>query len=100
MSKETVTGRTPSLPELQSLKPEQAAEAVAAFREQYPDLYTEYGKVVAKGRFSAAGPQVQNIPRSALVDMDYSVIEHRVAGMLPVFAAPCGQTEKDASDDQ
>lgn len=66
MSKKTVTERTPSLPELQSLKPEQAAEAVAAFRDQYPDLHTEFGKVVAKGRFSAVSGQVQNIPRDAV----------------------------------
>lgn len=55
---------------------------------------------VAKGRFSAKSGQMQNIPRSDLVNMDYAVIEQRVIAMHPALAAPYGQTEKDQSDDQ
>ena len=94
MTKKTVTGRNPGQPDLQSL-PETPTQAVARefvekFRERYPDVAG-----VAKGSFRCKNPQVQQIPVA-----DLSKIEHRVAAMFPVFAAPYGQMEKDTSDDQ
>lgn len=114
MNKKTVTGRNPSQPELQSLKSERAEDALAAFRERYPDLYTKFCNGLSKKAAESKGdmmgvnkcsfryknPQVQQIPREDLVNMDYAVIEQRVVAMHPALAAPYGQTEKDQSDDQ
>ena len=112
MSKKTATGRTPSLPERQSLKPEQPGDMVKALYEHNPaaraemdkrnqeqiefvnrdateqffiDVLTGKKTPAAKGRWSAASGQVQNIPRSA--------------SMPPVFAAPYGQDNKDKTND-
>lgn len=93
MNKKTVTGRTPSQPELQSLPgtPTQsvAREFVEKFRKRYPALAG-----VAKGSFRCKNPQVQQIA----VD-DLSKIEHRVLSAPPTFAAPYGQTDKDNADE-
>ena len=93
MIKKTVTGRTPSQPELQRLPgtPTQsvAREFVEKFRERYPDMAG-----AAKGSFRCKNPQVQQIPVA-----DLSKIEHRVASMSPAFAAPYGQHEKDNTDE-
>lgn len=124
MSNKTVTGRTPSQPELQSLKSEQAGDMLKAFREKHPDCHAKFwahmdgaaetananaeqffidvlsGKraPAAKGRFSAKSCQPQNIPRSALVNMDYAEIERRVTGMHPALGAPYGQSEEDKTN--
>ena len=88
MTKKTVTGRTPSQPELQCLPgtPTQAIarEFVEKFRERHPDIAG-----VAKGSFRCKNPQVQQIPVA-----DLSKIEHRVMAATPTFAAPYGQEEK------
>lgn len=88
MSKKTVTGRTPSQPELQRLPgtPTQsvAREFVEKFRARHPDIAD-----VAKGSFRCKNPQVQQIPVA-----DLSKIEHRVMAATPTFAAPYGQEEK------
>lgn len=93
MIKKTVTGRTPSQPEMQSLPgtPTQsvAREFVEKFRARHPDIAD-----VAKGSFRCKNPQVQQIPVADLVRLDYTTIEQRVTAMLPVFAAPYGQEEK------
>lgn len=93
MTKKTVTGRTPSQPEMQSLPetPTQSVvrEFVEKFRERYPDVAG-----VAKGSFRCKNPQVQQIPVA-----DLSKIEHRVASMSPAIAAPYGQHEKDNADE-
>lgn len=93
MSKKTVTGRTPSQPEMQSL-PETPTQSVARefiekFRARHPDIAG-----VAKGSFRCKNPQVQQIPVA-----DLSKIEHRVVSMSPAFAAPYGQHEKDNADE-
>lgn len=93
MIKKTVTGRTPSQPELQRLPgtPTQsvAREFVEKFRARHPDIAD-----VAKGSFRCKNPQVQQIPVADLVRLDYATIEQRVTAMLPVFAAPYGQEGK------
>ena len=93
MNKKTVTGRTPSRPELQSLPgtptQELVREFVEKFRERYPDVAG-----VAKGSFRCKNPQVQQIPVADLVTLDYAAIEQRATAMLPAFAAPYGQEEK------
>ena len=96
MTKKTVTGRNPGQPDLQSLPetPTQslAREFVEKFRERYPDVAG-----VAKGSFRCKNPQLQQIPRSDMVNMvnmDYATIERRVAAMSPAFAAPYGQEGK------
>ena len=98
MTKKTVTGRNPGQPDLQSLPetPTQAVvrEFVEKFRERHPDIAG-----VAKGSFRCKNPQLQQIPRSDMVNMDYATIEQRVASMSPAFAAPFGQHEKDNADE-
>ena len=93
MTKKTVTGRNPGQPDLQSLPetPTQALvrEFVEKFRERYPDVAG-----VAKGSFRCKNPQLQQIPRSDMVNMDYATIEQRVTAMSPAHAAPYGQEEK------
>lgn len=123
MTKKTVTGRNPGQPDLQSL-PEQPGDMLRALREKNPDIYAELEKnnalraavvdasaeqffidvftgkrpPAAKGRWRAGGGQMQNIPRGALVDADYSKLERRVS-MSPALAAPYGQPEKDNADE-
>lgn len=123
MSKKTVTGRTPSQPELQSL-PEQPGDMLRALKEKNPEAYTELEKnnaervafvndaaeqffidvltgkraPAAKGRFRATSGQMQNIPRGAMVNADYAKLERRVSAS-PAFAAPYGQTNKDNADE-
>lgn len=93
MTKKTVTGRTPSQPEMQSLPetPTQSVvrEFVEKFRARHPDIAD-----VAKGSFRYKNPQVQQIPVA-----DLSKIEHRVMAATPTFAAPYGQTNKDNADE-
>lgn len=126
MNKKTVTGRRPSQPELLNIKPEQPSDMSKALYEHNPAARAEMEKrnqeridfvnsdaaeqffidvlsgkraPVAKGRFSAKSGQMQNIPRSELVNMDYAVIEQRVTAMHPALAAPYGQTKKDSTDE-
>lgn len=128
MNKKTVTGRKPSQPELHSLNPGQAEDALAAFLEQHPDLYTKFWNGlcakaaeskgdttgVNKGTFRHKSPQAQQIPRGDLVNMDYAVIEQRVTAFNPALGAPydpekaisadeftalCRQHEKDNADE-
>ena len=93
MNKKTVTGRTPSQPELQSLHEtttqELAREFVEKFRQRHPAIAG-----VAKGSFRFKNPQVQQIAVE-----DLSKIEHRVLSAPPTFAAPYGQTDKDNADE-
>lgn len=93
MSKKTVTGRTPSQPEMQSLPgtltQSVAREFVEKFRARHPDIAD-----VAKGSFRCKNPQVQQIPVADLVSLDFATIEQRVAAMPAAFAAPYGQEEK------
>ena len=88
MTEKTVTGRTPSQPELQCLPgtPTQAIarEFVEKYRERYPEIAG-----VAKGSFRCKNPQVQQIPVA-----DLSKIEHRVMSAPPALAAPYGQEDK------
>lgn len=76
----TATGRTPSQPELQSIKPD--------------NLQTDFYAGAVSGRFSAKVENTSNAGRSDLVSLDYATIEQRVTAMLPAFAAPYGQKEK------
>lgn len=104
----SATGRKPSQPELPSLNTTQARELVEKYRGRYP--------AIAKGVFRFKNPQVQQIPRSDLVNMDYATIERRVVAVNPALGAPYdpangidgdayeiffkGQTDKDNSDEQ
>lgn len=125
MNKKTVTGRTPSQPELQSLK----SEPIDDVEQFFIDVFSGKRAPVARGRFSAKSGQMQNIPRSVpeskgdmtgvnrssfrhknpqvqqipredLINMDFAVIEQRALAMHLELAAPYIQTEKDQSDDQ
>ena len=82
MIKKTVTGRTPSEPELQVIKGEVA------------NKQAEFYAAAESGRFSAKVENTSNAGRSDLVTLDYAAIEQRVTAMLPVFASPYGQEEK------
>ena len=82
MTKKTVTGRTPSEPELQVIKGEVA------------NKQAEFYAAAESGRFSAKVENTSNAGRSDLVSLDYATIEQRVTAMLPVFAAPYGQEGK------
>ena len=119
MIKKTVTGRTPSQPELPCL-PEQPGDMLRCLKDKNPDIYAELEKnnalrvavvdasaeqffidvltgkrpPAAKGLWRAAGGQMQNIPRSVLIEMPYSETEQRVTAMHPALGAPYGQEEK------
>lgn len=109
MNKKTVTGRTPSQPELQCLPGtpiQQESERIAARQvafhhavsapygknagadildsaEQFfIDVLTGKRAPAAKGRWSAATGQMQNILRGTLADVDYAKLEQRVAAHL------------------
>ena len=88
----TATGRTPSQPEIPSSNT--ARDLAEKFRKRYPATAE-----IAKGFFRCKNPQLQQIPRIDLVNMDYATIEQRVASMSPAFAAPYGQPEKDNADE-
>ncbi|MGL5157144.1 MAG: hypothetical protein ACRC9G_00230 [Aeromonas veronii] len=93
MNKKTVTGRTPSQPELQSLPGTPTQELVREFVEKFRERYPAVADV-AKGSFRFKSPQVQQIAFE-----DLSKIEHRVLSAPPAFAAPYGQTDKDNADE-
>ncbi len=109
MNKKTVTGRTPSQPEWQSLHgtpTQQELERIAARQvafhhavsapyginagadildsaEQFfIDVLTGKRAPATKGRWSSTTGQMQNIQRTSLVDADYEKMEQRVAAHL------------------
>ena len=108
MNKKTVTGRTPSQPEMPwpqcpavvsgrvsatcqntSNTPKRLDPDVDDVEQFFIDVFSGQRAPTAQGRFRVASGQMQNIPRGPLVNADYEKLERRVSAS-PAFAAPYG----------